>query len=263
VGSAWTRSSTVCCALSVVALYSTVKLSPMQSDPLSVRFGQRIRELRDAKGWSQDQLADVAGLHRTHISLIENAKREIQLDTVEKLAAALAVEPAELFRPMLAPARSEREQLDHLFPALRAYQELATRHGIDDVFQDNGGKLLQTLILLDLQKLPRREGNDATDASGNEYELKTLNVKLTHSFSTHHHLNPKIVKKYREVTAWFFSVYEHIELIRIYRMAPAQLEPFFTKWEKKWRAKKKDLNNPKVPLSFVEKHGQLVYPASN
>jgi transcriptional regulator with XRE-family HTH domain len=232
----------------------------MSFDTLSIRFGQRVRELRDAKGWSQDALADKAGLHRTHISLIENAKREVQLDTVEKLAAALGVEPPELFRTPSAEPRSEKEWLDQLFPALRAYQELATRHGIDDVFQDNGGKLLQTLILLDLQKLPRREGNDAKDASGNEYELKTLNVNLTRSFSTHHHLNPKIVKKYREVAAWFFSVYENIELTAIYRMEPDQLEPFFKKWEAKWRVEKKDLNNPKIPLAFVQKQGRCVYP---
>ncbi len=144
-------------------------------------------------------------------------------------------------------------------PFLREYQTLATRHGIDDVFQDNGGKLLQTLILLDLQKLPRREGNDAQDRQGNEYELKTVNVRLTKSFSTHHHLNPTIIKKYREVAAWYFSTYEHIELVAIYRLDPHQLEPFFKTWEAKWNKTKKDINNPKIPLAFVEQHGTEVY----
>jgi transcriptional regulator with XRE-family HTH domain len=241
-------------------MYTIVKLCSMRHDSLSVRFGQRIRQLREARGWSQDELSNAAGLHRTHISLIENAKREVQLDTVEKLASALGVDPADLLRPTPATPRTEREELDQLFPALREYQALATRHGIDDVFQDNGGKLLQTLILLDLKKLPRREGNDATGSAGNEYELKTMNVKLTQSFSTHHHLNPTIIKKYRAVAAWYFSTYEHIELTNIYRMNPAQLEPFFTKWETKWKSDKKDINNPKIPLSFVEKNGQLVYP---
>ncbi len=108
--------------------------------------------------------------------------------------------------------------------------------------------------------MPRREGNDAKDATGNEYELKTVNVLLTTSFSTHHHLNPTIIKKYRNVTAWFFSIYEHIELSKIDRLAPAELESFFAKWEAKWKKDKKDINNPKIPLAFVEKNGQLVYP---
>lgn len=236
----------------------------MRRDPLSVRFGQRIRDLREAKGWSQEALAAAAGVHRTHVSLIENAKREVQLDTVEKLADALEVAARDLFPTDALPARkvhrAGREELERLLPYLREYQALATAHGIDDVFQDNGGKLLQTLLLLGLQKLPRREGNDATDAKGNEYELKTANIRLTSSFSTHHHLNPVILKKYRAVAAWYFSLYENIELTKIYRLTPADLEPFFAKWEAKWAKGKKDINNPKIPVSFVEQHGDLVYP---
>ena len=231
----------------------------METDSLAMQFGHQVRQLRESKGWSQDRLAEVAGLHRTHISLIENAKREVQLDTVAKLAVALKVEPAQLFRKASIKPRSEREKLDDLFPSLREYQSLATRHGIDDVFQDNGGKLLQTLIMLGLQKLPRREGNDAVDTEGNEYELKTLNVKLTRSFSTHHYLNPRILGKYRAVSAWFFSVYEQIELVSIYRIEPSQLEATFGKWEAKWLTNQKDINNPKIPLAFVELNGVRIY----
>lgn len=35
--------------------------------------------------------------------------------------------------------------LAQLFPAIRTYQELASKHGIDDIFQDNGGKILRLL----------------------------------------------------------------------------------------------------------------------
>ncbi len=231
----------------------------MQTDSLATQFGHQVRQLREANGWSQDRLAEAAGLHRTHISLIENAKREVKLDTVAKLAAALKVEPAQLFRKAFLKPRTEREKLDDLLPSLREYQSLATSHGIDDVFQDNGGKLLQTLIVLDLQKLAPREGNDAVDAEGNQYELKTLNVKLTSSFSTHHHLNPAILKKYRAVAAWFFSVYEHIELVAIYRLVPSQLGAIFDKWEAKWHTNQRDINNPKIPLRFVKQNGSLIY----
>ena len=38
------------------------------------------------------------------------------------------------------------------------------------------------------------------------------------------------------------------------------MEPYFAKWEAKWHADGgKDINNPKVPLAFVEDVGQMVY----
>lgn len=149
--------------------------------------------------------------------------------------------------------------LDSLLPAIRQYQELATRHGIDDIFQDNGGKLLQVLLVTGLRIPPGREGNDAVDADGNEYELKTVNIKLTRAFSTHHHMNPGIIAKYRKVN-WIFAVYHHIELHSVYLMSAQQMEPFFTRWEQKWYADLgKDINNPKIPVSFVTTNGRLVY----
>ncbi len=86
----------------------------------------------------------------------------------------------------------DREQLERLLPFIREYQALATNHGIDDIFQDNGGKLLQVLLITGLRILRGRLGNDAVDEDGVEYELKSVNADLTSSFSTHHHLNPTI-----------------------------------------------------------------------
>jgi hypothetical protein len=51
-----------------------------------------------------------------------------------------------------------------------------------------------------------------------------------------------------------------IELSKIYRLTPNNLESYFKAWETKWKRNKKDINNPKIPLSYVEKTGQLVYP---
>jgi hypothetical protein len=150
--------------------------------------------------------------------------------------------------------------LEELFPYIRRYQELASRHGIHDIFQDNGGKLLQVLLVLGLKALPGREGNDAVDEQGNEYELKSVNTRLTKSFSTHHHLNSTIIAKYRKVN-WFFAIYEGIELKAIYRLTPASLEPFFAKWEEKVSAGASHLNNPKIPLKFVTGNGELFYKA--
>lgn len=153
----------------------------------------------------------------------------------------------------------DANELKDLWPAIRRYQELATRHGIDDIFQDNGGKILQVLLLLGLTNIPGREGNDAVDKSGAEYEMKSVNINLTRSFSTHHHMNPVIIAKYRQVD-WIFAVYQNIELAAIYLMTPADMEPFYMKWEKKWHDDGgKDINNPKIPLTYVAETGTLLW----
>lgn len=162
---------------------------------------------------------------------------------------------------MLRP-HPDIKRLERLFGAIRDYQKLAEKHGIGDIFQDNGGKILQILLLLGLTVIPGREGSDARDASGNEYELKSVNTLLTKSFSTHHHMNPSLIAKYRQVD-WIFAIYEGIELKEIYRLTPMSMEPFYRKWEAKWHADGgKDINNPKIPLSFVQKSGEALYKAT-
>lgn len=149
--------------------------------------------------------------------------------------------------------------LKKLFPAVRRYQKLALKHGIPDIFQDNGGKILQVCLILGLVVLKAREGNDAVDAEGNEYELKTVNLLRTDQFTTHHHLNPVIIEKYRRVD-WIFATYEAIELKEIFLLQREAMEYWYRKWSDKWIADgNKDINNPKIPLSFVRRHGALLH----
>lgn len=146
-----------------------------------------------------------------------------------------------------------------LFPAIQEYQKLADKYKIADIFQDNGGKYLQLLILLGLKTTGDREGNDAYDENGNEYEIKTVNIELVRGFSTHHHMNPVIIAKYRKVS-WFFAVFKSIDLQVIYKMTPEAMEPFYQKWENKWRDDgNKDINNPKIPLKYVMENGEVVW----
>lgn len=153
----------------------------------------------------------------------------------------------------------DAQLLKKLFPAIREYQKLATKHGIPDIFQDNGGKILQVCLVLGIKALKAREGNDAVDDDGNEYELKTVNLLRTDQFTTHHHLNPVIIRKYRKVD-WIFTTYEAIELKEIYRLTPDAMEYWYAKWENKWHDDGgKDINNPKVPLTYVRKYGELLY----
>lgn len=62
-----------------------------------VSFGLRVRSIRLAKGLSQEQLAELAGLHRTYVSSLERGQRNVGLDNVLALAQALNVSPSEFF----------------------------------------------------------------------------------------------------------------------------------------------------------------------
>ena len=73
-----------------------------------ILFGQRIAELRRAQGWSQEQLAVRAGLHRTYIGRVERAEQNISLDNIIKIATALQVQPGDLM-PTLPRQRGEHE----------------------------------------------------------------------------------------------------------------------------------------------------------
>jgi transcriptional regulator with XRE-family HTH domain len=62
------------------------------------RLAKRLLQLRASRGWSQDDLAEAADLHRTYVSLIEREHCNVSLDTLESLAKGLGVEVADLFR---------------------------------------------------------------------------------------------------------------------------------------------------------------------
>lgn len=57
-----------------------------------------IRSARAARGWSQEELADRCGLHRTYVGVIERGERNITLATLERIAIALGVEAITLLR---------------------------------------------------------------------------------------------------------------------------------------------------------------------
>ncbi|MNV83044.1 HTH-type transcriptional regulator PuuR [compost metagenome] len=72
--------------------------------------GNRIRELRRAKGWTQEQLAEAASLHYSYIGGVERGDRNISLETLEKIIAAFGVPAVEFFR--FEDKTERREALD-------------------------------------------------------------------------------------------------------------------------------------------------------
>ena len=60
-------------------------------------FATNLRRLRHASGLSQEELAHRAGLNRNYVGLLERAANSPTLDTIERLAIELAVEPVRFF----------------------------------------------------------------------------------------------------------------------------------------------------------------------
>lgn len=253
------------------------------------RFGSRVKRLRHEQGLTQERLAELLGKTVEHISFLERGERSPSFEVLFDIAEVLDVPPAQLLSldhpdpdkvlaealpvppsaslpepvqetpPVIAQRQSDLKRLQAAFTGLREMQRLADEYGVNDILQDNGGKVLQVLILLGLRISPGREGNDAIDAEGHEYELKTINRSLRKNagITTHHHLNKGIIAKYRAVKAWYIAIYEGIELKEIWKVLPEQLEELFAAWEAKVEVAG-PLNNPKIPMRYVRR-GQLVY----
>lgn len=62
------------------------------------QLGDRLRELREANGKSQDKLANDSGLHRTYIGAVERGERNPTFLTLSKYAASLGLRVEDLVR---------------------------------------------------------------------------------------------------------------------------------------------------------------------
>lgn len=60
------------------------------------RLGERVRALREARGWSQDTFAHLAGLNRAYPHRIETAKVDVRFTTLVKIARVLEVPVSDL-----------------------------------------------------------------------------------------------------------------------------------------------------------------------
>ncbi len=57
-------------------------------------LGRTIRRLRLEHGYSQDVLSGLAGIARTHLTMIENGSKQPNFETVWKIALALGMRPS-------------------------------------------------------------------------------------------------------------------------------------------------------------------------
>ena len=64
---------------------------------ITVKYGERIRELRAEKKISQEYLAHLAGLDRTYVNSVENGRRNISIENIEKIANAFEISVKDFF----------------------------------------------------------------------------------------------------------------------------------------------------------------------
>ncbi|ADL56916.1 helix-turn-helix domain-containing protein [Gallionella capsiferriformans] len=63
-----------------------------------LRFSKNLREARLRREWSQEDLAEESGLHRTYVGSVERGERNISIDNMECLANAVGVELIDLLK---------------------------------------------------------------------------------------------------------------------------------------------------------------------
>ncbi|MGV9298283.1 MULTISPECIES: helix-turn-helix domain-containing protein [Amycolatopsis] len=79
----------------------------MAKPPISAAtrtVGERVREFRNEAGLSQEQLAELAGVHWTFVSQVERGLRNINLHNLLKFADGLGVNPARLVDGLRPPS---------------------------------------------------------------------------------------------------------------------------------------------------------------
>nr|WP_242042333.1 helix-turn-helix transcriptional regulator [Leptolyngbya sp. FACHB-541] len=79
------------------AFYEYCAVTESSKQPIRQRFGKAIRRRRRELDISQEELAELAELHRTYISDVERGEVNPSLDNIEKLAAALNITISDLF----------------------------------------------------------------------------------------------------------------------------------------------------------------------
>ncbi len=94
-GAGWARGSVERGWWGTAQLAGTVIQGSGTSD-IRRRLARRVRLLRAARGWSQEVLAELAGLHRNYIGYVERGTVNVGLENLAKLAAAFQVSVGEL-----------------------------------------------------------------------------------------------------------------------------------------------------------------------
>lgn len=71
-------------------------------------FGNRVKEIRQKRKLSQEKLANLAEIDRTYMTSVENGRRNISIQNIEKLLSALGITYSEFFDSSLFPTHNRK-----------------------------------------------------------------------------------------------------------------------------------------------------------
>jgi transcriptional regulator with XRE-family HTH domain len=120
----------------------------MRTEAVQRHLGGRIRALRLESGWSQEQFAEICGLHRTYMGHVERGEKNISLSTMVRISDALNIPLSELLteNKSMRPRKtwpthtrprdrhSSFAELKHVFTELRIERN-ALKQAIRDLVQ--------------------------------------------------------------------------------------------------------------------------------
>ena len=94
--------------------------------PIKKLLGERIREIRKSKGFTQEQLAEMVGVEPRHISRVEGGYNSPSIERLAKIAEALGVQINEFFNFMHLDTPAKRlEDIDSIINGLdEKYQQI-------------------------------------------------------------------------------------------------------------------------------------------
>lgn len=79
---------------------------------LKKQIGQRLREFRNAKGYSIEELAHIADMNAVHLASLERGEKNITLSTLEKVVTALGISLTDVFSFETKVAQPEYPTVD-------------------------------------------------------------------------------------------------------------------------------------------------------
>ena len=78
-----------------------------ENTEIKIKFGRNVRRLREERGHSQEELADLCNLDRTYIGGVERGERNVSLVNIIRIASGLKIPAAELFAPFPAEGNAD------------------------------------------------------------------------------------------------------------------------------------------------------------